>query len=58
MFWVSKMTLAIGFPWLYRPEAFLQVPGGWGAGIRYWRGAWMGMDGMDGIGAQRNTAFQ
>jgi arabinogalactan endo-1,4-beta-galactosidase len=26
---------------LYRPEAFLQVPGGWGAGIRYWRGAWM-----------------
>ena len=41
MFWVSKMTLAIGFHALYRPEVVLQVPGGWGAGICYWRGAWM-----------------
>jgi hypothetical protein len=58
------MTLAIGFHALYRLEAFLQVPGGWGAGIGNWRGAWMAWmawmmdDGLDGIGAQRNTAFQ
>jgi hypothetical protein len=47
--WVSKMTLAIGFHALYRPEAFLQVAGSRRMGSRHLLLARSVDGGMDGL---------